>query len=761
MNSKSRLLHIFGPLICAFVLLELVLLYPWTTNIKSEQLLYKASVSCSKNIFKGQEIKQAAFSKEYVPFYGSSELLRMDCCHPSVLAYKYKRDYKPFLLGGPGSQSLTQFFNMQETVQQLQNKKAVYIISPQWFTKQGQNPNAFGLYFSQLQLVNWLLSAKDSIATRYVARRLLSMPKVAINSNVITNYALMMIAAGKKLTPEQLLWFRIRRRMLLNEDNFFTSMFCDDNVDHIKKVSEKLPDKYDPDKLHEVATLEGKLNTNNNSFGIANQFYTKRLNNANLQRLKGAQKAFNYTKSPEYSDLQLVLSEFAKEHVNVLFVIPPVNKKWSDYTGLSSKMYQKTVAKIKQQLISQGFYNIADLSRDGGKPYFMEDTIHLGWNGWLEVDKYVRPLMKQCNIPISYNLKNYYFSKTWANKVNIKHTTKQLTPKKQAQLHIKQALDNAKVRGNVLVIKNNKPFLNYQNSYADYDMKKETLPNSSYLINSTQKVMTAVMLMKQVEKGRLSLSDKLSKFYPQVPFADKISISQLLSMTSGLATRPRAILGTSTFKSNQAGIRYDIKKNIILSPKLYNKRYYDSFNYVLISGILEKITHKTYEQLFTATYIKPLALKHTAFAWSKPAKMLEIGAVNSYQSLDNVSNPLVKVNIDINQLHGLVGAGNIYMSNADLYKTIRYILQGKIISNQSIKELFNKVNNKNDGSNYMGGFYNFVSFKSCNGYGYGFSNFVRISKDGSNAIIVQTNMPIKRFFALRATMNKLILGLSN
>ncbi|MCT7793313.1 MAG: D-alanyl-lipoteichoic acid biosynthesis protein DltD, partial [Lactobacillus iners] len=105
MNSKSRLLHIFGPLICAFVLLELVLLYPWTTDIKSEQLLYKASVSCSKNIFKGQEIKQAAFSKEYVPFYGSSELLRMDCCHPSVLAYKYKRDYKPFLLGGPGSQS--------------------------------------------------------------------------------------------------------------------------------------------------------------------------------------------------------------------------------------------------------------------------------------------------------------------------------------------------------------------------------------------------------------------------------------------------------------------------------------------------------------------------------------------------------------------------------------------------------------------------------------------------------------------------------
>ena len=44
-------------------------------------------------------------------------------------------------------------------------------------------------------------------------------------------------------------------------------------------------------------------------------------------------------------------------------------------------MYQQTVQKIRYQLESQGFTNIADFSKDGGEAFFMKDTIHLGWLG--------------------------------------------------------------------------------------------------------------------------------------------------------------------------------------------------------------------------------------------------------------------------------------------------------------------------------------------------------------------------------------------
>ena len=40
-------------------------------------------------------------------------------------------------------------------------------------------------------------------------------------------------------------------------------------------------------------------------------------------------------------------------------------------------MYEQAVQKIRYQLESQGFTNIADFSKDGDQSYFMEDTIHI------------------------------------------------------------------------------------------------------------------------------------------------------------------------------------------------------------------------------------------------------------------------------------------------------------------------------------------------------------------------------------------------
>ena len=112
--------------------------------------------------------------------------------------------------------------------------------------------------------------------------------------------------------------------------------------------------------------------------------------------------------------MQLILNQFARSKVNVLFVIQPVNKKWMDYTGLSEDMYQKAVQKIRYQLESQGFTNVADFSKDGGDPYFVKDTIHLGWLGWLAFDKAVDPFLSNPKPAPTYHLNERFFSKDWA-----------------------------------------------------------------------------------------------------------------------------------------------------------------------------------------------------------------------------------------------------------------------------------------------------------------------------------------------------------
>ena len=93
-------------------------------------------------------------------------------------------------------------------------------------------------------------------------------------------------------------------------------------------------------KLGGIAIADGKKRSSNNTFDIDNTFFDTRLK-AQLKRLKQSQTKFNYLNSPEYNDLQLVLSQFAQDNTNVLFVIPPVNRKWANYTGLNQAMYQK------------------------------------------------------------------------------------------------------------------------------------------------------------------------------------------------------------------------------------------------------------------------------------------------------------------------------------------------------------------------------------------------------------------------------------
>ena len=200
MSLKKKLWSIFGPVIIALVVLLAFLVIPFKLKV-NDKLLSGAAISQNVDVFKGTAIKQAALNKNYVAFMGSSELSRLDPFHPSVLATKYHRSYRPFLLGAAGSQSLSHFWAMQGVNSSLKNKKVVFVISPQWFTKKGIDPNAFAYYYSNLQAVTWLKQAQPSKMNTYAAKRLLAMPSVHSDGQIAG--AVKTIAAGHQLSDWQ------------------------------------------------------------------------------------------------------------------------------------------------------------------------------------------------------------------------------------------------------------------------------------------------------------------------------------------------------------------------------------------------------------------------------------------------------------------------------------------------------------------------------------------------------------------------------
>ncbi len=69
---------------------------------------------------------------------------------------------------------------------------------------------------------------------------------------------------------------------------------------------------------------------------------------------------------------------------------------------------------------------------------------------------------------------------------------------------------------------------------SDVEKKQKANMNTQYRIGSISKTFTAVLVMKAVEEKKLTLTTKLSQFYPDIPNADKITIENLLQHRSGI-----------------------------------------------------------------------------------------------------------------------------------------------------------------------------------------------------------------------------------
>ena len=405
---------IFGPvLIAGLLVFLLIFFYPTEMrhNLGAEK---RSAVATTIDSFKERSQKVRALSDpnmRFVPFFGSSEWLRFDGAHPAVLAEKYNRSYRPYLLGQRGAASLNQYFGMQQILSEIENKQAVFVISPQWFTESDYEPAVFQEYFNSDQLTSFLENQSGDISSQHASKRLLKQ-----FSNVSMKDIVQKIANKESLSEFDHMRIEIGSLINQKQANFFGQFSIRQWLkykEHVEKYLNTIPDQFSYQAIEDVVKADAEKNTSNNEFGMDNRFYDTQIRDY-LKKLKGSQISYNYLKSSEYNDLQLVLTQFSKSKVNPIFIIPPVNKKWMDYAGLREDMYQQTVQKIRYQLESQGFNNIADFSKDGGEPFFMKDTIHLGWLGWLAFDKAVDPFLSNPTPAPIYHLNERFFSKDWA-----------------------------------------------------------------------------------------------------------------------------------------------------------------------------------------------------------------------------------------------------------------------------------------------------------------------------------------------------------
>ena len=140
-------------------------------------------------------------------------------------------------------------------------------------------------------------------------------------------------------------------------------------------------------------------------------------------------------------------------------------------------------------------------------------------------------------------------------------------------------------------------------------------------IGSTTKTFTAVLVLKLVEQGRLSLDDSIAKWFPTVPNAEAITVRDLLNHSSGIPEIiPKGLMKSvipSTYWTRDELLQLIASDKLLFTPG--TKFEYSNSNFILLGFILEDVTGKTALQLLHEQILDPLNLKNTYFIPYEPA----------------------------------------------------------------------------------------------------------------------------------------------
>ena len=276
--------------------------------------------------------------------------------------------------------------------------------------------------------------------------------------------------------------------------------------------------------------------------------------------------------------------------------------------------------------------------------------------------------------------------------------------------------------GTILAIKDNQVVL--LNNYGSAKSFSADPIESTYLLASIQKMMTSILVMSLIEENKLSLDTPLADFYPNIPNSKKITIDQLLSMTSDL----RLTQKLKNASSKEDSINY-VVNNVIYDPM--GEWKYSDVNYFLLASIIEEITGQSYESYFDEVIKEPLNLKHTGFFNEITS---ETHLIPSYTEGTNEEVTITDSDY-INEL----GTGNMYISVADLLTTLQGMFDGKLVS----RDTFDAAVVKKTGNykySYKNGFYDSGAHYVGHGIFKGYEPTIQFNKNASTAVIYLSNI---------------------
>lgn len=149
-------------------------------------------------------------------------------------------------------------------------------------------------------------------------------------------------------------------------------------------------------------------------------------------------------------------------------------------------------------------------------------------------------------------------------------------------------------------------------------LNQPILLNDKMRIGSITKTFTGTVMLQLVDEGKISLDDKLSKYFPDYPNAENITINELGNMTSGIFNYGEDDMFDKDFLKNMDKQYTPIELIAIAekhSPYFAPGKdfHYSNTNTIFLGLIIEKVTGNSLQLEIQKRILDPLGMKETTF----------------------------------------------------------------------------------------------------------------------------------------------------
>ncbi len=256
---------------------------------------------------------------------------------------------------------------------------------------------------------------------------------------------------------------------------------------------------------------------------------------------------------------------------------------------------------------------------------------------------------------------------------------------------VQEAIDRGLV-GLSMIVKTPEGIYEKQGGLANLEKSIPMRGCHSIRIASLTKTVLATAILLLVEDGKLNLNDRMNLHLldgdiEDIPGADSVMIEQLLNHTSGIPNYdddsrfPALIL-------NQPGAHISLEEKLDLVrgddriPAWVVEKFeyiYANTNYLLLQLILERVSGKSFEGFVMEYIFNPLGIFDVHF-----------GRVNFFPSslatgyVDFYGNNTIR-NVQLWDAGRFDAEGNLIMTAYDVYMFFFNLLEGNIVSPQTLK----------------------------------------------------------------------------